>query len=391
MLSPVMGAKTLKIGIIYGGISEQKAGMDHYLHQVLLAMKRMAPEHRYILIDHRRQKTPFKENFEQVILDLPRSPGRVSRWNLQIVPRVLSQFDLVFSPGLYGPVRIPQGVNSVMVVHDLTRYLFPHFFPLNPMQKVLDLWAYPAMLRRYDHLITVSEATRKDLMARFKVPVEKVTVAYHGANDTFEPLNAQAVEESLFRSYKIKRPFILFLGTLEPRKNIPALLKAFAGIRNQIPHDLVLVGQRGWKWDPIFKEIERLDLHSRVRWTGYVSDADRVIFYNAADFMVFPSWYEGFGMPLLEAMQCGCPVITSRVSAMPEVVGEAGILIDPGRVEDLQRAMLRLIHEPGLAEQMRKAGFEQAKQFSWEKSAQITLEVFEKVHSTQNSKLKAQR
>ena len=381
MLSNVMSAKSLKIGIIYGGISEQKAGMDHYLHQVLLAMKRMAPDHRYVLIDHRRQNTPFKENFEQVILDLPRSPLRVSRWNLQIVPRVLSQFDLVFSPGLYGPVHIPQGVKSVMVVHDLTRYLFPHFFPFNPVQKILDLWAYPAMLRRYDRLITVSQATSQDLMNRFKIPEKKITVAYHGADETFQPLSRQAVEESLL-SYKIKKPFILFLGTLEPRKNIPALLRAFAGIRDQIPHNLVLVGQRGWKWEPIFKEIERLDLHSRVQWTGYVSDSDRAVFYNGADFMVFPSWYEGFGMPLLEAMQCGCPVITSRISAMPEVVGEAGILIDPGRLEDLQGAMLRLIHEPGLAEKMRKAGLEQAKKFSWEKSAQKTLEIFEKLTST---------
>lgn len=379
MLSNLMGSKSLKIGIIYGGISEQKAGMDHYLHQVLLAMKRMAPEHRYVLIDHRRQSTPFKELFEQVVLDLPQPPARVSRWNLQIVPRVLSQFDLVFSPGLYGPVRIPRGVKSVMVVHDLTRYLFPHFFPFNPMQKVLDLWAYPAMVRRYDRLITVSEATRKDLMTRFKVPAEKVTVVYHGADETFQPLSRQTVEESLSRSYKIKKPFILFLGTLEPRKNIPALLEAFAGIRDQIPHNLALVGQRGWKWEPIFKEIDALDLRSRVQWTGYVSDSDRVIFYNAADFMVFPSWYEGFGMPLLEAMQCGCPVITSRTSAMPEVVGETGILIDPCRPEDLKRAMLSLIHQPELAEKMKRAGLEQAKKFSWEDSARKTLEVFEKL------------
>ncbi|MBI5606426.1 MAG: glycosyltransferase family 4 protein [Deltaproteobacteria bacterium] len=391
MLSNAMTAKSLNIGIIYGGISEQKAGMDHYLHQVLLTMKRMAPDHRYVLIDHRRQKTPFKEKFEQVVLDLPRSPMRVTRWNLQIVPNVLSQFDLVFSPGLYGPVRIPKGVASVMVVHDLTRYLFPYFFPFNPTQKLLDLLAYPAMLRRYDHLLTVSRATRQDLMTRFKVPEEKITVAYHGAEEAFQPQGTPTVEESLWKSHKLKKPFILFLGTLEPRKNIPTLLKAFAGILDRIPHDLVLVGQKGWKWEPIFQEINRLDLKSRVHWTGYVSDLDRVVFYNAADFMVFPSWYEGFGMPLLEAMQCGCPVITSRVSAMPEVVGEAGLLIDPGRIEELQTAMLRLVQEPGLAEKLRKAGLEQARKFSWETSARLTLEVFEKIYLAQSSKLKAQR
>ncbi len=384
-----MTARSLKIGVIYGGISEQKAGMDHYLHQVLLTMKRLAPEHRYILIDHRRKQTSFKEQFEQVILDLPRFPIRVSRWNLQIVPRVLPQFDLVFSPGLYGPLRIPKGVASVMVVHDLTKYLFPNFFPFNPVQKVLDLLVYPAMLRRYGHLITVSKTTRQDLMTLFKVDKEKITVAYHGAEEAFQPLCLQNAEESLRQSHNIKKPFILSLGTLEPRKNIPTLLKAFAAIMDQIPHDLVLVGQKGWKWEPIFREMERPKLKERVHWVGYVSDPERVSFYNAADFLAYPSWYEGFGMPLLEAMQCGCPVITSRVSSMPEVVGDAGLLIDPRRVEDLQKAMLRLVHEPGLKEKLRLAGFEQAKKFSWETSAKITLEVFEKMMSARDSRLKA--
>ena len=347
MLPKIMTARSLKIGIIYGGISEQKAGMDHYLHQVLLAMKRLAPEHRYVLIDHRRKQTSFKEQFEQVILDLPRFPIRVSRWNLQIVPRVLSQFDLVFSPGLYGPLRIPKGVASVMVVHDLTKYLFPNFFPFNPVQKVLDLLVYPAMLRRYDHLLTVSKTTRQDLITLFKVDKEKITVAYHGAEDAFQPASPQDAEEPLWQSHKIKKPFILSLGTLEPRKNIPTLLKAFAGILDQIPHDLVLVGQKGWKWEPIFREMERPNLKERVHWVGYVSDPERVLFYNAADFLAYPSWYEGFGMPLLEAMQCGCPVITSRVSSMPEVVGDAGLLIDPHRVEDFRKPCFVWCMSPG--------------------------------------------
>jgi glycosyltransferase involved in cell wall biosynthesis len=379
MLSTLMGVRSIKIGIIYGGISEQKAGMDHYLHQVLSAMKRMAPHHRYVLIDHRPEKTPFKENFEQLVLDLPRPPARVSRWNLRVVPRVLSQFDLVFSPGLYGPVRIPPQVSSVMVVHDLTRYLFPHFFPFNAMQKILDLWAYPAMLRRYDHILAVSQTTQQDLNRLFKIPEQKITVTYHGAEEAFRPLNSQTVENRLRQSYNIKKPYILFLGTLEPRKNIPALLKAFRGLLAQIPHDLVLVGQKGWKWEPVMAEMEKPDLKGRVHWVGYVEDADRVLFYNGAEFFVYPSWYEGFGMPLLEAMQCGCPVIASGVSAMPEVVGEAGILIDPHRTEDLRQAMLRLIREPGLKEKLTRIGLEQAKKFSWENSARKTLEVFEEL------------
>jgi glycosyltransferase involved in cell wall biosynthesis len=382
--------KPLKIGIIYGGISEQKTGIGHYFHQVLLAMKRMTPDHRYVLIDHRRYPLLFRDQFEHLIIDIPRHPLGITRWILWEVSKTLHQFDLVFSPGLYGPVWIPRGVASVMVVHDLTRYLFPHFFSFNSVHKILDRWAYPAMIRRYDHILAVSETTREDLTALFKAPEEKITVAYHGAEADFQPVRPQEAEESLRQSYDIKKPFILSLGTLEPRKNITTLLKAFAGIMDQIPHDLVLVGQKGWKWEPIFREMERPELKERVHWVGYVADQERVFFYNAADFLAYPSWYEGFGLPLLEAMQSGCPVITSRVSSMPEVVGGAGILTNPQRVEDLQGAMLRLVNEPGLREKLRIAGLEQAKKFSWETSAKITLEVFEKVMDKQDRRLKAE-
>lgn len=369
----------LEIGVIYGGISEQKAGMDHYLHQVLSAMKAMAPEHRYVLIDHRRHSTPFKDQFDQVIIDLPRPPARVSRWNLFRVPRVLSRFDLVFSPGLYGPVHIPGGVASVMVVHDLTRYLFPHFFAFNAMQKVLDLLAYPAMLKRYDHLLAVSQATKEDLISRFHLPEAKITVVHHGAEASFRPLDAKEAAVKLAKAYGISKPFLLFLGTLEPRKNIPTLLQAFADLTERIDEDLILVGQKGWKWEPIFREMGRPELKERVHWLGYVPDEERVYFYNAARVLVYPSWYEGFGMPVLEAMQCGCPVITSQVSALPEVAGPAALYIDPGRVETLKEAVLRVLREPGLAEKMKEQGLKQAEKFSWRRSAEITLRVFDQV------------
>ncbi|HMK64663.1 MAG TPA: glycosyltransferase, partial [Thermodesulfobacteriota bacterium] len=184
-----MASEHIRVGVIYGGISEQKAGMDHYLHQVLLAMKPLAPRYHFTLIDHRSQSTPFKEQFGTLILELPSGPLRVSRWNLQVVPKVLSQFDLVFSPGLYGPVRIPRGVASVMVVHDLTRYLFPDFFQFNPVQKMLDRLVYPAMLRRYDHLLAVSQSTSQDLKRLFRIDGKKISVAYHGAEKDLHPLD----------------------------------------------------------------------------------------------------------------------------------------------------------------------------------------------------------
>jgi glycosyltransferase involved in cell wall biosynthesis len=369
--------KRLKIGIIFGGISEQKVGMDHYAHQLLTIMKDLAPHHRYVLIDHRQTTNPFREQFEQLVLPLPRPPIRVSRWNLLVVPRVLDQFDLIFSPGLYGPLRIPRQTASVMVVHDLTRYLFPQFFSFNPVQKILDRLAYPAMVKRYDHIVAVSDATRRDLMARFNLPGEKISVIYHGADNSFHPVENRSLLEEFRKTRRLNKTFLLFLGTLEPRKNIPNLLKAYAGIKDRLPHDLILVGQKGWKWEPIFQAIEALHLKDRVRWIGYVEDKERVLFYQAAAALVYPSWYEGFGLPILEAMQSGCPVIASNLSAIPEVVGKAGLLVDPGSPEQLGQAILRLVEEPSLASQLSQLGLEQAKQFSWEKAARETLRVFE--------------
>jgi glycosyltransferase involved in cell wall biosynthesis len=374
-----MAFKALNIGVIYGGISDRKVGMDQYAQQILRTMKRLGPEHRLVLIDHRRQTDPFREQFEQRVIPLPKGPAAVSRWNLVEVPRVLSGFDLVFSPGLYGPPWLPAGVKGVMVVHDLVRYLFPHFFVSNLMQKMLDRWAYPRMLRNYHHLITVSESTKQDLIRLFRIPGGKITVTHHGAGPEFRPLEDPEVSAGLIRKYRLKAPFILFLGTLEPRKNLTTLVQALASLKEQIPQTLVLVGQKGWLEEEIFQTIARHGLQDRVFWTGYIPDEDRVLFYNAADFLVYPSWYEGFGMPVLEAMQSGCPVIASRVSALPEVLGEAGLLIDPGDVEGLSQAIFRMVTEPGLKERLREDGLIRARQFSWEDSARKTLEVFEAV------------
>jgi glycosyltransferase involved in cell wall biosynthesis len=376
-----MVLKPLHIGVIYGGISDRKVGMDQYAQQILLALKELAPEHRYVLIDHRRQSDPFREQFEQLVIPLPKPPAAVSRWNLIEVPRVLSRFDLVFSPGLYGPPRLPAGVKGVMVVHDLVRYLFPDFFVFNLMQKMLDRWAYPRMLRNYQHLITVSESTKQDLIRLFHIPAAKTTVTHHGAGPEFHPADDLEGPAGLLRTYNLTAPFILFLGTLEPRKNLTTLIQALASLKDKIPHSLVLVGQKGWLWEEIFEAVTKHGLQERVHWTGYIPDEDRVLFYNAADFLVYPSWYEGFGMPLLEAMQSGCPVIASGVSSLPEVIGEAGLLIDPGNVEDLSQAILRMATEPGLKEHFREAGLIRARHFSWEGSARKTLEVFEAVTS----------
>ena len=181
--------------------------------------------------------------------------------------------------------------------------------------------------------------------------------------------------------YKIKKPYILFIGTLEPRKNVQMLIQAFNNLKKEhnLPHQLVLVGGNGWMCDDILKEIESSDYKNDIIRPGYVADADLPAFINGADVFVYPSFYEGFGLPILEAMQCGTSVITSHVSSMPEVGGKACLYIDPNDKTELSEQIYKVVSDVSLQKDLSEKGIEQSKNFSWEKCARETLKVYQKV------------
>ncbi len=235
--------------------------------------------------------------------------------------------------------------------------------------------------RQVDHIIAVSESTKRDLIRLLGVPEDRVSVIYEAAHPLFSPVtNTDALDRTRAR-YQLTSPFMLFVGTLEPRKNLPTLLRAFRGLRDKYksPASLVIVGNRGWLADEVDRTIAELNLGDAVRFLGGIPNDELVYLYNAATAFVFPSFYEGFGLPPLEAMACGTPVITSNVSSLPEVVGDAAMLINPEDVDALTVAMARVLSDEKIQREMRDKGLKRAQAFSWERAASETLAVYRQV------------
>ena len=230
-------------------------------------------------------------------------------------------------------------------------------------------------------IIVPSLSTKKDLIEYFKVPPSKIVVIPLGVGKIFRVIrNSNEIKQHL-RKYKIKSDFILSVCTLEPRKNLPRLVQAYTLLPHQLQqkYQLVLVGGEGWNNQELVKIIHDLNLKEKVALPGYVPEEDLPYFYNQAKVFVYPSLYEGFGLPVLEALSCGAPVITSNVSSMPEVAGKAAILINPYKEEEIASALRKVLASEKLQESLSRKGIVQAKKFSWRRTAEETLKVFQKV------------
>ena len=230
-----------------------------------------------------------------------------------------------------------------------------------------------------DAILTCSESSKDDIVRLLDVPPGKVTVTHGAVDEGFLPIERDQAARTLTKRYGVEGPFILFVSTIEPRKNVPTLLRAFKQIAGDIPHTLVLAGATGWNSDGIPGIIDGLGLSGRVVRTGFVaSRADLAALYSAADLFAFPTLYEGFGLPLLEAMTCGCPVVSARNSSVPEVVGDAAALVDDATDADaIAQTMAGVLADPAQLSAMRARGFEQAERFSWEACARQTMAVYQ--------------
>ncbi len=261
----------------------------------------------------------------------------------------------------------------MVTVHDLAYLRLPDRLPTGRRRYFAALTR--ASVRRASRVLAVSESTKRDIVELLGVPPEQIAVTPLAADRSFRPVTGEALEVFLGEQ-GIVRPFVLSVGTLEPRKNLPTLLRAFARIAAEMPHDLVLAGPEGWMTDEIHETRRRLDLGDRLRFTGYVDAEALPAWYSAADLFVYPSLYEGFGLPPLEAMACGTPVITSDVSSLPEVVGDAGLTVPPTDEMALAEAMRRVLGDPAIGADLRKRGLERAKRFSWEQTAALTMAAY---------------
>ncbi len=263
----------------------------------------------------------------------------------------------------------------VVTVHDMTLWLFPHYH--YPRRLVAMRPFIGPAVRGAGAVIAVSETTKRDVVRLLDVPADKVHVVYEAASPCFRPLDRDRLEP-VRRRYRLPPRFVLYVGTLEPRKNLVRLVEAFARARKEagLPHHLVLVGQRGWKDVPLFAAIERLNVRDVVHVVGYVPTPDVVALYNLAELFVFPSVYEGFGLPIVEAMACGTPVLTSNVGAMAEVAGDAAELANPHDVDALAVALRSLLTDEERRRHLGRRGLMRAADFSWRKAAEETVAVY---------------
>ena len=368
----------MQIGIDARIVHYARGGISNYVLRLLPALAALDRTTEYIVFHSRKDREPARyrpgTNFCPVPCWTP-SHHRWERWALSVEvarvrPDLLHTTD--FIPPLGGYRRL------VITVHDLTFLHYPQFLTAESFRYYNRqiTWA----VQRADHILTDSYASRDDLVNMLAVPKDKITVVHLAADPMFRPLSPEHAR-SVAARYDLRPGFLLCVGTLEPRKNVPGLLQAYRMLLDaQVTSaPLVIVGGKGWLYHEIFERITVLRLTEHVRFLHNVPDEDLPGLYNAAALLTTPSFYEGFGLPALEAMACGTPVVVSNRSSLPEVVGEAGLLTDPDDPTAIADELARVLTDASLRERLRAKGLAQAARFSWERAARETLVVYRSV------------
>lgn len=366
----------MRIGIDARLVFYHQAGIGQYILRLTDALAALDHENQYYLFQSFKDRTRLVDapNFHRRVLYTP-SHHRFERLALsaEMLPHPL---DVFHSPDFIPPrkTRAP----NVITVHDLAFLLYPRF--LTPDAARYYGQIDPAS-RSAAHIIAVSQSTKRDVTKLLGVPDSQVSVIYEAAHSSARPLDKPEARKHVHEKFGIAEDFILFVSTIEPRKNLPTLLAAYSKLRDQYKSKarLVVAGHKGWLTEEVDAAIEKYRLAEQVCFLGSVPTSELAYLYNAARVFALPSFYEGFGLPPLEAMASGTPVIVSNVSSLPEVVGDAGILIDPNDVDGWTVALHRVLTENELHDEMAAKGLKRAKLFSWERAARETLNVYKKV------------
>lgn len=366
----------MRIGIDARIVQYVRGGIPNYVLRLLRSLAQLDRDTDYYVLHSRKDRNPSLPgpNFQPVACWTP-PHNRLERWALGVEVAQLG-LDLLHTTDFIPPALGYR--RSVITVHDLTFLHYPQFLTAESHRYYNQQieWA----VRRADHILADSYASKSDLATLLDVPSEKVTVVHLAADPVFRPL-PEAEAERIAAHYALEPGYLLCVGTLEPRKNLPGLFRSYrllldAGVT---PACLVLVGSKGWLYDEIFERVEELHLGERVHFLHGVPDGDLAGLYNAASLSVTPSFYEGFGLPALEAMACGTPVVVADRSSLPEVVGEAGLLVDPDDPDDIAQALTCVLTDDLLRARMRELGLAQAARFTWERTAEETLAVYRAV------------
>jgi len=370
----------MRIAIDYTAAARQGAGIGRYARELVTAILAGADAADYVLMTASaglgQSWAAEKERLRQIagnhpltFRDIPLTDDWMARlWQRLRLPLpaewITGRADVFYSPDFVLPPLLRR-TRAVLTVHDLSFLRYPETFP--PALRTYLENAVPRSVARSDAILADSEATRQDLIELLRVPPAKVTTLYCGVASRFTPEPAPGERERLRARYGIgERPYVLAVGTIQPRKNYPHLIAACAPLAKTYNIEVVIAGRPAWLAEPTLEAVKACDY---VRLMGFFDDDDLPALYRQAHILAFPSLYEGFGIPPLEAMACGAPVVASTAASVPEVVGNAGLLADPQNISAWTTALERLMNDQDLRAQLRRDGLQRARQFTWEAAA----------------------
>ncbi len=368
----------MKIAIIADALDYQYAGIYYYTKSIINAIAAIDKENEYLII-RVKSEGDISNNVKELIIPQGNFPGAAAYRLFVKIPKIVTQqkVDIVLEPRHFGPFNLPKSIKRVTFIHDLSPLHYPqwHQFASRTLQQLF----LPSILKRTDHILTNSAYTKQDIIQHFPYTAHKITSTLLAKETFFQPQS----NPELLSNLAIEQPYLLHVGTIEPRKNLQVLLTAFEALKKQINHplQLVLVGKKGWKSDTFFQAIEKSPYQQDIKVLGYVERNALITLYSSTEAFVYPSLFEGFGLPLVEAMACGAPIVSSNAACLPEIVGQAGQFFSPTSSEDLVQQLSLVLNNPTLKTDMRQRALQQASQFSWEKTARETIETLERVRS----------
>ena len=373
-----MKKKRLKIAIIADALDYQYAGIYYYTKEILQALARIDTHNQYLFV-RSLQEGNIADNVREIIIPTGKFPGAAPYRLFVSIPQRLKKekVDIVVEPRHFGPFNLPKNIKRITFIHDLTPIHHPewHQFFSRTLQKIF----LPSILKSADHILTNSEFTKQDILQYFPNISSKITATHLGKESFFRPNpNFKSLE-----SLGILFPYFLHVGTIEPRKNLSTLLKAFEAYKREANNNtqLILVGKKGWKNEQFFEALKQSPFNESVRLIGYVKREELVTLYSSAIAFIFPSLFEGFGLPILEAMSCGCPVICSNTGSLPEIGESACLYFDPTSSEEIAHHLKSIANNTSLRKEMAAASLKQASKFSWDETAKKSLEVFQSLSS----------
>ncbi len=371
----------MRIGIDARILGYRRAGIGKYTQRLIERLAELETEDEFFILHSYKDSDTLvhQSNFHRRRLWTP-SHHRFEQWLLP-AELALMRLDLLHSPDFIPPFRRNHG--SIITVHDLAFLRFPHFVTTDSAHHygLID-----QAVRRTDHIIAVSHSTKEDLVNLLGADERKVTVIHEAADPSFHPIDPGPETEAIQQKYGLAdQTYIFFLSTIEPRKNLATLLRAFRMLLDEFPAaselKLAIAGERGWLFDNVFELYRELKLEPHASFLGRVPFEELPALFNGALMYVHPSFYEGFGLTPLEAMACGTPTIVSNVSSLPEVVSDAGLLVPPDEETEWAEAIYRLMHDSELRQTLSEKGLRRAAQFSWDKAARQHLDLYHRFRS----------